>query len=98
MDITNPVIILKGANHMSFSSNPVPLFVKTFDLKSELDEKNAHYIIKNTINAFILNDSIYMKKQVLQSSVYFAPFVEAMLQEGSCFVNISFSAFIAKLF
>ena len=90
-----PVIVISGANHMSFASGPVPLFVRLNDLKSEVDEAVAHKEIARATVAFMTAHNPFLvhklrldARQVLQrvlkaSDNFLAPLIESLLLEGS---------------
>jgi hypothetical protein len=87
-----PVVCLRGVNHMRFSSGTPPFLVKNRDLKSEVEELEAHQAIADAVRSFIVGlkkPVEFVKMRLLQTRFkdytkeLLTPFVEAMLLEGS---------------
>lgn len=55
-----PVIVMEGVNHGQFASGKMPPNVANYDLNPELSTNDAHDLISNFTNAFMVsvrNDS-----------------------------------------
>jgi hypothetical protein len=82
-----PVVVIEGMNHMQFASGEPPSFVKNNDIKSELEEEEAHLAVVSDVSAFL--NGIYsgtpsevIRNRVEESTKFVQPITDALLIEG----------------
>ncbi len=80
-------ILLEGLNHMSFCSGTPSSFVKSRDLKSEVETKYGHLKISQHIYAFISNDYNFILEALQKTKESVLPLIKAFEYEGSIYFN-----------
>ena len=79
-----PVEVLEGVAHYQFAGGVPPSFVQKNDLAGDVSDEDARAMVGATMTSFI--DDIIKNGSSLSSTSsgdFFAPFLEAMHQEGS---------------
>jgi hypothetical protein len=94
-----PVVLLDGLNHWSFSSGPIPSNVQSHDLKAEVGEAEGHTAIAQHISQFVTlrleapaspKHAAAVKDlahAVNQTGVFLDPINQALYQEGYHYLN-----------
>jgi len=82
-----PVVVIEGMNHMQFASGEPPSFVKNNDIKSDIEEGEAHAAVVADVAAFlsgIYADSFsdVIRNRVQESTKFVQPITDALLMEG----------------
>lgn len=83
-----PVTVVEGMNHMQFASGEAPSFVANNDIKSDIEEADAHKLVVADISNFmkaIVGSSDALKtiqSRVAESTKFVQPITDALLMEG----------------
>lgn len=81
--------VIRGMNHLQFASGTPSDTIKKYDLKSEVEDSEAHSSLSHIVSRFIEatmgnKTSLSALESAVQStSKFFRPLVEAYAQEGS---------------